>query len=150
MTLDVETPDPPALRGPQHPGDYDAVDELEDETGDTHRRENLAEFLQNGAWEDAFEEWAEHTYLTDEEFRVVRELGLIDEFDFYWNPSDEDVGYRAPTVPDELPEPYDETLERGDVQGIDEALDALGRTVSEVMENDYIHRDASEFGYSWE
>lgn len=150
MTLDAETPDPPTLHGPQNPGDYDAVDEQEDETGDNYRREDLAEFLHDGAWEDAFDEWAEHTYLTNEEFQIVRDLGLVEEFDFYWNPSAEDVGYRAPAVPDELPDTYDETLESGDIQGIDEALDELGRTVSEMLENDYIHRDSSEFGYDWD
>jgi len=41
MPLDVEVPDPPALHGPQDPGDYDAVDELDEETGGNYRREEL-------------------------------------------------------------------------------------------------------------
>lgn len=148
MALDVETPDPPTLHGPQDPGDYDAVDELEDETGDNYRREELAELLDQGAWEDAFYEWADHTYLTEAQFQVVLDRGLIDEFDFYWNPSAEDVGYRAPTLSEDAVASA-EPLERGDVEDIEEELDALGRTVSEALENDYIHRDGDEFGYSW-
>lgn len=149
MTLDVEIPEPPTLHGGQDPGDYDAVDEPEPEdwTGDTAPREALAEFLREGAWEDAFAEWSDQTYMTEGEFRLVLELGLIDEFDFYWNESAEDVGYRASSVPGTLPESYDESLDSGDVQGIEEELDGLGRTVSEVLENDYIHRDGDEFGF---
>jgi hypothetical protein len=37
-TLDVETPDPPRLRGPQDPGEYDAVDEPDEWTGDESPR----------------------------------------------------------------------------------------------------------------
>ncbi len=147
MTLDVDIPDPPALDGPQKPGAYDAVDEPEERSGDTVPHEALATFLQEGAWEDGFDEWRDHTYMTADEFRLVRELGLIRGFDFYWNVSSADVGYQAPTVPEDLPPPYDETLERGDIQGIEEELDELGRTVSEVLETDYIHRSGEEFGF---
>ena len=149
MPLDVETPDPPRLQGPQDPGDYDAVDELEEETGDTYRREELADLLEQGAWEDAFYEWGDQTYLTETQFQTVREAGLFEEFDFYWNPTDDDVGYRAPTLPDDLTG-SDGPLDRSDVEDIEEELDALGRTVSEALENDYIHRDGDEFGYDWE
>lgn len=147
MTLDVEVPDPPSLHGPQDPGDYDAVDEPEDWTGDDFRREALADFLREGAWEDGFDEWREQTYISEDEFRLVLDLGMIDEFDFYWNPSAEDVGYRAPTLADDRPVSRGESLEEIDTDGIEEELDDLGRTVSEVLENDYIHRDGGEFGF---
>jgi len=149
MPLDVEPPDPPALHGPQDPGDYDAVEELDEETGGNYRREELAALLDQGAWEAAFTEWAEHTYLTEEQFRVVRDAGLIEAIDLYWNPVAEDVGYRAPSVPADLAG-ADGPLDRTDVGDVEEALDELGRTVSEALENDYIHRDADEFGYDWE
>ncbi|SEV94280.1 hypothetical protein [Natrinema salifodinae] len=148
MTLDVEIPDPPTLSGPQDPGDYDAVDEPDERTGDDTRREELADFLAAGAWEDVFDEWAAHTYLTEDEFRAVRELGLLDELDFYWNPAAADVGYRAPAVPAELPETHDD-LDADDIEDIEEELDDLARMVSEALETDYIHRDAEEFGYDW-
>ncbi|WP_226040760.1 hypothetical protein [Natrinema sp. DC36] len=149
MTLDVEVPDPPRLRGPQNPGDYDAVDEPEERTGNDTRREDLADFLDAGAWEDAFDEWSADTYLTEDEFRAVLEGGLFAELDFYWNQSAEDVGYRTPTVPDELVATHD-GLDQSDIADLEEALDSLGRTVSEVLENDYIHRDGEEFGYTWD
>jgi hypothetical protein len=50
-------------------------------------------------------------------------------------------------VPDELPAPYDQTFERSDRQDVEEALDDLGRTVSEVLENDYLVRTGEEFGF---
>lgn len=142
VALDVEVPDPPSLRGPQNPGDYDAVDEPEEWTGDDYRREALAEFLRNGAWEAAFYDWAEDTYLTREEFQAILDWGLIDRLDFYWNPAEGDVGYLVPSVPKDL--------ETDDTKGMEEELDTLGRTVSEVLENDYVHRGSEEFGYIWE
>lgn len=149
MALDVETPAPPTLHGSGNVGDYDAVDEPDERTGDTVRREALADFLEGGAWEDAFQEWARDTYLTETEFQAVLELGLIDEFDFYWNQSAEDVGYRAPEVPADSLADRD-GVDEDDVESIEEELDSLGWTVSEVLETDYIHRDGEEFGYSWE
>lgn len=146
MTLDVEAPDPPTLDTPHDSEDYDAVVEPEDRVGDNMPHEALATFLQEGAWETGFDEWRDQTYMTEEEFRLVREQGLIDEFDFYWNVAAEDVGYRAPTVPADFPSP-DNTFDRGDIQGIEEELNELGRTVSEVLETDYIHRSGEEFGF---
>lgn len=148
MTLDVETPDPPTLHGPQNPSDYDAVDEPEEWTGDEARREQLAGLLEAGAWADGFEEWAADTYLTDDEFRTVRELGLLEAFDFYWNQSASDVGYRSPTVPADSDGAVD--LDDGDIEDIEEELDSLGWIVSEVLESDYIDSDGNQFGYSWE
>ncbi|WP_339103862.1 hypothetical protein [Haloterrigena salinisoli] len=149
MTLDTEAPDPPALRGPQDPGDYDAVDEPEERTGDDTYREDLADLLEAGAWADAFDDWADRTDLSDAAFRVVREEGLLRRLDFYWNPAAEDVGYRVPPVPEDLFAAR-ETPESDDVEDVEEELDDLARTVSEVLENDYIHRGSEEFGYDWE
>lgn len=149
MSLDVETPDPPTLHGPGDPGEYDAVDDPDEWTGATAPREALADFLEAGAWEDAFDEWCQETYLTEAEFRLVVDAGLIDEFDFFWNEAAEDVGYRAPSVPDDLGDWTDEGIEGEaiDVRGIDGELDDLGRTVSEVLENEYISRTGEEFGF---
>lgn len=147
MTLDVEIPDPPALDNPLDPGEYDAVVEPESRSGDNVPHEALATFLREGAWEDGFNEWRDDTYLTVEEFRLVRDRGLIDEFDFYWNMATEDVGYQAPTVPTDLAPPSGDPLERGERQGIEEELDDLGRTVSDVLETEYINRSGEEFGF---
>lgn len=147
MTLDVELPEPPALRDPQDRGDYEAIDMRDQQPVDDYRRETLAGFLAEGAWRDAFEEWAEHTYLTEAEFDLVVDLGLIEGYDFYWDPATDDVGYRAPTLPDEIPD-HHASLEAADIEAIDGELDALGRVVSEVLENDYVLRDGEEaFGF---
>ncbi|WP_459191715.1 hypothetical protein [Halosimplex sp. J119] len=150
MALDAEVPDPPTLDTPENPGDYDAVDEPVDRGGEDGRREALAEFLAEGAWEDAFVEWTDHTYLSEEQFEAARELGLIADLDFYWNESAGDVGYRAPPVPDELPDPWNDRLSASDAEDIAEELDELGRTTSEVLENRYIDRGSEAFGYTWE
>lgn len=147
MTLDVEPPEPPSLRDPQDRGDYEAIDMRDQQPTDDYRRETIAGFLAEGAWRDAFDEWAEHTYLTDAEFAIVLDLELIDGYDFYWDPASDDVGYRSPTLPEDVLDEYG-SLEAADVEAIDGELDALGRVVSEVLENDYVLRDEGEaFGF---
>lgn len=147
MALDVEVPDPPSLRDPQHPGAYEAVDVTEELPSDDHRRDDLAAFLRDGAWERGFEEWAEHTFLNEEEFDIIRDLSVIEAFDFYWDPNQDEVGYRAPTLPDPVPDPYDDVVDRELREGIEGELDDLGRVVSEVLENDYVLRDEESFGF---
>jgi len=156
-TLDVETPDPPTLSGAQDPGDYDAIDESED-AGDDYRREALAEFLDEGVW--AAHDWADCTSLTEAEFRAVLDADLVDGFGCYWTPSAEGVGHRAPAVPTDLSASPD----RDDVRGaVGDPRDdqhvarlpvangvSLGRTVSEVLENDCVGRSSEAFGYDWE
>ena len=129
MTLDVEMPDAPSLRGPQSRGEYAAIDMTDQDLEDDHRREEIADVLREGAWRDAFAEWAAHTLLSEAEFETVVELELFEGFDFYWDPTTDEVGYRAPTVPDADRDAFE------DVQGVDEALDSLGRILSEVLEN---------------
>ncbi|AQL43518.1 hypothetical protein BV210_12795 [Halorientalis sp. IM1011] len=150
MTLDVEVPDPPRLSGPGDPGDYDAVDEPEEWTGDEEAREALSDMLSAGAWEDAFEEWRRGTSLSVEQFRAARELGTFQHLDFHYNPTAEDVGYRAPSLPEGPDALAEAGLDRDDAREIEGELDDLGRIVSEVLENDYIHRSSEEFGYDWE
>lgn len=147
MALDVEVPDPPSLPGPQPRGEYDAVDEPEEEEqGDDYRREEVAGALAEGAWADAFDEWAATAGVSEREFEAVRALGLLDRFDFYWVPSAEDVGYRAPAVSASDRAALADA--GGDPDEVEGELDALGRTVSEVLENDYLVRDAeAEFGF---
>lgn len=155
MGLDVDTPEPPALRGPQAPADYDAVDEGDDvdaegdEVGDDARREAIAGFLADGAWERAFGEWVESTLLSEDQFALAVDLGLVDRLDFYWNQAAGDVGYRVPEVPspEALPAAHAEDFDRGDLGDLEEELDALARTVTEVLEDEYVDADAGEFGF---
>ncbi|WP_244256853.1 hypothetical protein [Halomicrobium sp. IBSBa] len=142
MVLDVPTPDPPSLRGPQTRGDYEAIDNEIVDTSDDYRRQEVEGFLRAGAWQDAFEEWTTSAGLSTAEFAVVERLDLIEAFDFYWDPASDEVGYRAPELPDDAADEF--ALD--DPDGIDMALDSLGRIVSEVLENDYVLRD-DDFGF---
>lgn len=141
MGLDVEAPDPPSLSGPQPRGEYDAIGVGEDEQSDDHRRAAVSAALDDGAWRDAFEEWAGNTFLDRETYETARERGLFERFDFYWYPRDDAVGYRAPPVDGEDADAF------GDPGDVEEALDDLGRTVSEVLENDHLRREDDEFGF---
>lgn len=143
MPLDVEVPDPPSLHGPQPRGDYEAIAEPADGSADDYRREELETFLRDGAWADAFAEWAEHTFVSVEEFETVRRFGLLDRFDFYWDPATDEVGYRAPVLPEEARAAFEDD----DADAIDAELDSLGRVVSEVLESDYLLRDEETFGF---
>ena len=94
----------------------------------------------------AAHDWADCTSLTEAEFRAVLDADLVDGFGFYWTPSAEGVGHRAPAVPTDLSASPD----RDDVRGTEVELDDLGRTVSEVLENDCVGRSSEAFGYDWE
>lgn len=142
MALDVEVPDPPSLRGPQTRGEYDAVDVQEEDLEDDYRREELETFFAEGAWQDAFEEWVEVTELGEAEFAHV-DRTVIDRFDFYWDPSTDEVGYRAP----ELSADQRAELSAEDADLIESELDTLGRVVTETLENDYLLRDDEEWGF---
>lgn len=142
MALDVEAPEPPSLGGPEGRGDYDAVEEFEDPAGDDPRREALSEFLRDGAWINAFDRWRRNVDMSEREWDLVLEHGLVDEFDFYWNPAAGDVGYLAPDLPAEFGE--DDEIDR---QTVEEALDELGHTVSVVLETDYVDRTGEDYGF---
>ena len=143
MTLEVEVPDPPSLNGPQSTDDYDAVVEPENDPGDDYRREELETILADGAWADAFEEWADDTGISAEGFETTVRLGLVDRLDFYWDPSTDEVGYRAPAVPDDAWGAF----ENDDVDLVEDELDSLGRTVSEMLETEYLPRDDETWGF---
>lgn len=143
MSLDVSTPDPPSLHGPQPRGPYESIGNPVADPDDDYRREEIKTILANGAWNDAFEEWANQTSLSEANFEVAAEQHLFDEFDFYWDAITDEVGYRAPT----LPQAVRTGLETGAADDIDSELDTLGRVVSEMLENDYLLRDEESYGF---
>lgn len=53
--------------------------------GDDYRREELEQFLHEGAWDQAFTQWATDTGVDEAEFAIIQDLGLIQQFDFFWN-----------------------------------------------------------------
>ena len=140
MSLAVETPAPPTLDS-----DVDA-DEYEDAEvgGDEYRREELQEFLETGAWDEAFEQWAAETEMTEREFEIVRDLDLIHRFDFFWDDFADRVGYHAPGLPEDWKERdiHPELDSWNAVSSINAGLTELGQTVCDVLKAEYIDWEA--------
>lgn len=136
MTLDVEIPDPPELEEID-PNQYDDAEVV----GETdYKRDEIEQLLTQGAWEQAFGEWAEQTALDESEFRIVLDLEMLQQFDFFWDSFAERVGYHAPGIPEDWKERnYHENIESwGTVSGINAGLTELGQIVCDVLKNDYI------------
>lgn len=128
MTLDVDVPAPPSLRG--------GVADEDTGSGDG-RRDALADLLREGAWADGFYEWADDTHVTEAEYAVLREHA-IDRIDFRWDAADERVQYDVPTLsPDVLAGVDHESGEE-----LRAALDALADTVATTLETEYLPREA--------
>jgi hypothetical protein len=70
MGLDVDVPDRPELEPHFDPDEYEDANVA----GDDYRRNELEAFLEDGAWERAFGEWAEHTDVTEDEWAIARDL----------------------------------------------------------------------------
>ena len=140
MSLDVEIPEPPQLEAAVDPDEYDDLDVQEDD----YRREELATFLHEGAWEDAFTRWAAETDLSESEFGVVEDLGLIDEFDFFWDDFADRVGYHAPGIPENWRERdiHHDLDSWGAVSAINAAMTELGQEVCDVLKDEYIDWEA--------
>ncbi|SFP96047.1 MULTISPECIES: hypothetical protein [Halolamina] len=100
MILDVSIPEPPDLSNRGRPSSFD-WEESEIIGSEDFYREDLENLLQEGAWREGFEEWAEYTDLDEEEVRVVDDLDLFQAFDFYRDPTDDHLRYDAPTVPED-------------------------------------------------
>lgn len=136
MGLDVGVPDPPEL-GEQNPEEYEDV-EVVAETD--YRREEIEEFLREGAWAEAWDQWSAHTDLTEEEYAIVEDLGLLREFDFFWDSFAERVGYHAPGIPEDWKaREYHPDLDSWTaVSSINASLTELGQVVCDVLKEEYI------------
>jgi hypothetical protein len=136
MSLDVDPPEPPELNPAQDVADYDDADP----GGAEYRREELQEFLEDGAWEEAFDQWAALTDLDETAFGVVRDLGMVQEFDFFWDSFATRVGYHAPGLPENWRErDIHPNLDSWDaVSGINAAMAELGGVVSETLGEEYV------------
>jgi hypothetical protein len=140
MTLDVDAPSPPSLSTAVDASQYEDADVQ----GDDYRRDELEAFLADGAWEDAFAEWAADTDLDETEFAIARDLGMFEEFDFFWDSFADRVGYHAPGIPEDWKErDYHPDLDSWNaVSGINAAMTELGQTICDVLEADYIDWEA--------
>ena len=140
MGLDVEPPAPPRLNIGQSTEGYEDASVSSDE----YRREQLQEFLDEGAWEAAFEQWATGAEMSGFEWRVARELELVSRFDFFWDDFADRVGYHAPGIPEDWREReiHPELDSWGTVSAINAGLTELGQIVCEVLKDDYIDWEA--------
>ncbi|MCL9816909.1 hypothetical protein [Natronocalculus amylovorans] len=141
MTLDVDIPEPP------EPTDIDP-NQYEDAEiiGDTdYRRDEIKELLQAGAWRDSFEEWAASADLTEDEWTIVEDLNMIEQFDFFWDDFADRVGYHAPGIPEDWKERnlHPELTSWETVSGINAGLTELGQIVCDVLKEEYIDWEAS-------
>ena len=136
MTLDADAPSPPSLSTNVDASRYEDADVQ----GDDYRRDELEAYLTDGAWEDAFEEWAAHTDLSEDEYAIVRDLGMFEEYDFFWDSFATRVGYHAPGIPEDWKErAYHPNIDSWNtVSGINAAMTEFGQVVCDVLEDDYI------------
>lgn len=135
MDPDFEAPAPPSL--PEV--DAESYDDVEVQ-GEEYRREEIESLLADGAWDDAFEEWAAHTDLEEEDYEIALELGLFEEFDFFWDEFADRVGYHAPGIPEDWRERelHPELDSWDTVSGINAALAEFGDTVSRTLKEEYV------------
>ncbi|MFT4948596.1 MAG: hypothetical protein ACI9CA_000718 [Natronomonas sp.] len=136
MPLDIAVPDPPELEA-MDPSEYEDAEVV----GDTdYRREEIESFLREGAWAAAFDEWAADSSMTEEDFAIVRDLDLLERFDFFWDSHADRVGYHAPGLPEDWKERgiHPEIDSWGTVSAINAGLTELGQVVCEVLKAEYI------------
>jgi len=139
MSLDVEIPPPPELESID-PNEYEDAEVA----GDEYHREDLEQFLREGAWADAFEAWAADAQVTREEWAVVLDLEMLEHFDFFWDDFADRVGYHAPGLPEDWKERslHPELTSWSQVSSINAGLTELGQTTCDVLEADYIDWEA--------
>jgi hypothetical protein len=133
--LDVPTPEPPTLNQVD-PNEYDDA-----EVGGTdYHRADLERFLHDGAWDEAFDQWAETSDLSAEEWAIVEDLDLVSRFDFFWDSFADRVGYHAPGLPEDWKEReiHPDLSSWGEVSGINAGLTELGQVVCDVLKDEYV------------
>ncbi len=141
MALDVELPDPPEPTDID-PNEYDDAEIV----GDTdYHRDEIRDLLAEGAWADAFEEWAETTDVTAEDWAIVEDLSMLEAFDFFWDDFADRVGYHAPGIPEDWKERdlHPELNSWETVSSINAGLTELGQIVCDILKEEYIDWEAS-------
>ena len=143
MTLEVEPPEPPELEYVD-PNEYEDATISADGADIDYRREELQEFLEEGAWEEAFEAWLVDTDLEERAYEIARDLDLFAGFDFFWDDFADRVGYHAPGIPEDWQaREYHPDLDTwGTVSSINASLTELGQEVCEVLKDEYIDWEA--------
>lgn len=137
--MDYEVPTPPDLTNRPVPTviDPDAVESAVD-----LRRDELEAILREGAWQEAFDEWAEYTDLTEADLRRAADLDLFQAFDFFWDGEAERLRYETPAIPADWGGVVGESLTPAGVVGTE--LDDLGRIVAETIASRYVDWGSEE------
>jgi hypothetical protein len=136
MGLNVDPPSPPELQA-MDPNEYDDTQVV----GETdYRRDEVEEFLHDGAWERAFDQWAEDIDMDESEWQIVLDLELIERFDFFWDSHADRVGYHAPGIPEDWKQRdlHPGLDSWGVVSAINAGLTELGQVVCDVLKDEYI------------
>lgn len=134
MALDIDVPSPPDLTNRGDSAQFDPVNAAGSAVD--QRRQELESILRDGAWLEAWEEWAQYTDLSEADVERAEEMGLFGSFDFFWDTEDDRLRYVTPTVPDE----WDDRTGAGDVSAsiARTELADLGRTVAETIASHYV------------
>lgn len=86
-------------------------------------------------WSGRVEEWMDEE-LDEDERRVVEELALLEEFEYFWDGDVDRVGYEAPSIPRDWKNTYGDVIDSwGQVSKINMALGELGESVREEVED---------------
>ncbi len=138
MSLDVDTPDPPALSTSVDPDEYEDAELGGD--ADDYRRDEIEDALRAGAWQEAFGSWTATASVDEGAWDVVEDLDLVGEFDFFWDGFAGRIGYHAPGIPEDWQErDYHAGLDSwARVSAINAGLTELGQTVCDVVEAEYV------------
>jgi len=140
MGLDVEPPAPPELEPELDADEYEDVEVQ----GSDYRREDLQELLEDGAWEDAFDEWSGGAETDEDDWRIVLDLEMIARFDFFWDDFADRVGYHAPGLPEDWKtrDLHPDLDSWSTVSAINAGLTELGQLVCETLKEEYIDWEA--------
>ncbi|WP_255196441.1 hypothetical protein [Halorarius litoreus] len=136
MVLDVDPPTPPDLTNRGVPNGAKTAEVMTSESD--LRRAELEALLEDGAWTEAFHEWAEYTDLTEADFREIDSEGLFDELDFYWDPVEEALAFDIPDLPDAW------TGRTVFASLVRTELTDLGHAVVEMLEDAYVEWGETE------
>ena len=136
MPLDADPPDPPELETID-PNEYEDAQVVDDTD---YRRDEIEQYLREGAWDRAFEAWAEDTGMSPDDYAIVVDLDLMERFDFFWDSYAERVGYHAPGLPEDWKQMdiHPDLDSWGTVSAINAGLTELGQEVCDVLKDDYI------------
>jgi hypothetical protein len=134
--MDVEQPDPPELEA-FNPNEYEDAEVV----GETdYRREELEQFLADGAWDRAFRQWSADVEVDNEVFAIMRDLEMFQRFDFFWDSHADRVGYHAPGIPEDWNEReyHPDINSWHTVSTINASLTELGQLVCDILKDEYI------------